>query len=501
MLPTISAQPVTSKKETTYSVLANIRIQTDARLRKFEAWLDHARVLRPRNWVFYIRGAESRRAKALLKDIIKTEIFIFENLNDRDWFESTRAMLDRCDGEYILNVVEDHFFIGNPVVLDKVFSEMHSFSIDMLHYGWFSNLRFDLLPAELRTHDLSLLKYYDLDFSVNKKFIRSYYQYSGARSPWPHYISAAGAYTKRLFRNILDSEGDALCAYASDGPFNFERSAAEFCLFPLRVGLAKVELFACLDDDNIFSGSSLHSRGVYREFGERNLTRDSHPRRVQMIEIGRHRTSSSAPTKLVDQAVFANVYDWDDAMLDALKDKHDSLILFLKFLDYMKQLAGPECMFFSKIANNPLFNFYLALKLDAYSLHFFLGSRRAAHQIFEFSIMNDCYSNLDFYFGPPDLLSHFKNFSSHDHFVILYPHADCLQILEDIGRSFHLRILGFVVALFNSEGESGLFEYFLQRLLAFGPVRSEAFNSDETGISQGFILWFRNCDLKPQIST
>ena len=492
MLPIKSAQPITNKRETTYSVLANIRIQTDERLRKFEAWLDHARVLRPCNWVFYIRGAESHRAKALLQNVIRDELFIFENLNDRDWFESTRAMLDRCDGEYILNVVEDHFFIGNPAVLDKIVSEMHSFSIDLMHYGWFSNVRFDLLPAGLRTHDLSLLKYYDLDFSANKRLILSYYHYTGARSPWPHYISAAGAYSKRLYRNILDSEGDALCAYASDGPFNFERSAAEFCLFPLRVGLAKVELFACLDDDNTFAGSSLHSRGVYRDFGERSLTRDSHPRRVQMIEIGQHRPSRSAPAEPADQAVFANVYDWDDAMLDALKEKRDSLILFLKFLDYITQHAGPECMFFSQIAKNPLFNFFLALKLNRYSLHFSLESRRAAHQIFEFSIMNDCYSNLDFYLGPPDISSHFKNFSSHNHFVILYPHADCLQILEDIGHSFHLRVSGLVVALFNLEGESGFFEYFRQRLLGFGPVKSEAFNSSANGISQGFVLWFRN---------
>ena len=447
----------------TYTVLGNIRIQTQERLQKFRWWLKHARNLEPSEWIFKVRGLLASEAKALLSIEVPEKLILFEDGIDDSWFDSTLQMVNLSKGEFILNVVEDHFFVSNSFVFENIISEMKEHNVEAMHYGWFSSDKFTLLGEGVHFFELELIKYFDLDFSSNKCLVSLYKRHKKARSPWPHYISAAGIYSKSLYRRVLTTKDDALAAYYEDGPFNFERSAAEFSLLPIRVGVAKIELFACIDDDNLFPGTSLHSRGIYRNFKAREVSRDPHPMRVKRISVKFEQSSENDADTTITKSIYLNIYDWDLDALEEIKSYSGGIEKITAIIKSVPFVTKEGTVISIKGLKSPIINCLFHLLFENHLIYINTTRIRDSHQIFENAIINNDYEFLTF---EPSLsfTSIFKKFPSKSHVFIINPTSNLVNEIDDVlsvilqsDTDIIVVLLGFYVSCDN-------FNYFLSRL-------------------------------------
>ena len=62
---------------------------------------------------------------------------------------------------------------------------------------------------------------------------------------------------------IINSSHPILKRWPKSTPFNFEKNYFDTFVLPYKLGVPKFELFAAIDDDNLYRGSSLIKRGLY----------------------------------------------------------------------------------------------------------------------------------------------------------------------------------------------------------------------------------------------
>ena len=72
-----------------------------------------------------------------------------------------------------------------------------------------------------------------------------------------------GIFHKNLFSRILHSKKPYLRRWPKITPFDFEKRWDDTWILPILIGVPKFEMFAPIDDDNQYPGSSLFSRGLY----------------------------------------------------------------------------------------------------------------------------------------------------------------------------------------------------------------------------------------------
>ena len=76
-------------------------------------------------------------------------------------------------------------------------------------------------------------------------------------------ISACAIFSINLFRKVLFTRHPILRKWPKKLPFDFEKNWDATFVLPYRLAFPRFEIFAAIDDDNIFPGTSLFSRGLY----------------------------------------------------------------------------------------------------------------------------------------------------------------------------------------------------------------------------------------------
>ena len=245
----------------------------------------------------YIRGKYAAESLEYIKETFKGQLNIYQNLNDRDWIESSLVMLSKINARSIYLYFEDHRLVDSVGKLKRTIEIFDEELLDYMCYTSFRATRLsinNLLPINTTINENLIIfenskkianllgkispNYYVFAIMsvISLEYLKSILIMSNSKykihSPKiSNLIRIFNRYPNcRRFINslnkILKKINARYCLYSPSSPFNLEKMWFEFEEISntnRRYALTNLELLANFDDDNGAHGESLVKRGLY----------------------------------------------------------------------------------------------------------------------------------------------------------------------------------------------------------------------------------------------
>lgn len=252
------------------------------------------------DWVINIRGKLRDEAIAFLKENLGDKLTLFELLDDSSgWITNALEMIKDVKYDYVLVWNEDHLNIALQELYGAIVSEMAKTNADYIGYSWWvfgkDRWYFDKLSDKLKIKRCNNIDIVDMTPMKWKMIMKNGYPY--------FLLSLCGIYKKDFLRQMMLKDANKLPIfltkfifkamgfinilglkfntkkgfrrvnkffryklrrYSKETPFELEKDETRIDMLPLRMALARQELFACIDDDLNVSGYSLVNRGLYK---------------------------------------------------------------------------------------------------------------------------------------------------------------------------------------------------------------------------------------------
>jgi hypothetical protein len=236
------------------SIFANYFIDTDERFIRLKDSCQSMNEISTAYYLINVRGRYAKRvSKYLKKNIINISVFMVES--EIGWLYDSEKLAKLIKTPYVFLWIEDQICMA-PKSINSVVNEMQLHDIDILTYTFWCNGSFKNRYSNVVQNSLNKITYFDhtvennINVQNNKFNMESYL------------ISYASIIKTDLFKKILHI-GEDNPGWPIKTPFNFEKKPNDIQWLPLRRANPKFELFASIDDDQSFPGSSLQSRGLY----------------------------------------------------------------------------------------------------------------------------------------------------------------------------------------------------------------------------------------------
>jgi hypothetical protein len=281
------------------TIFANMLISNPRRLQHFKDSFYSFKEISD-DWLVNIRGDLRNEAIVFLQEELGDKLILFELLDDKriggGWFKNSLEILEKAKYDYIFVWNEDHLNLVSQEIYSKIIKEMVKENVDYLMYSWwiFGKYRKNFVLENLEKH-----KYIDIVYLTKKLWKQQL-----KKGHDKYIISMTGIFKKKflikllkkercklpiwfttnIFRTmiLLDKLGikfnhrqyydfinrlvfGKLTKWSNNYPFDLEKSPYRWDILPIKMGLPKYELFACIDDDLGYLGSDLISRGLYKE--------------------------------------------------------------------------------------------------------------------------------------------------------------------------------------------------------------------------------------------
>jgi len=282
------------------TIFANLKIETPTKVQHLkDSFLSFNNI--SDNWLINIRGQQREAALRFLRQELGEKMIEFDLLDDaKGWSNNALDMIKSAKYDYLLIWNEDHLNLAPQSIYKEMITEMSLLKVEYLGISFFQN-NMALKDIPFEPH-----QYVDYVFLTKDNWTKAVNNEAGGYKPF--LLSLSGIYDKRLFKKLLladyidlgavlrkkirhsllfiarllllkkilkgyykkvavgvnNSAGlYAVPEFSIETPFNLERNQYRTELLPLRYAMPRQELFACIDDDNAISGSSLISRGLY----------------------------------------------------------------------------------------------------------------------------------------------------------------------------------------------------------------------------------------------
>lgn len=252
----LSADEIVIEKLT---IFANFRIDSEERFLRMQDSFRSFCNANINSWVINIRGPYGDKARDFLKANLGSELVLFELESEDGWFCDSQKMFESIHTNHIFFWIEDHICMSGVEVLNRLVKQINDNQIDYMEYTWFTEKRLNCYQKIKKTEltDISIIEY---GLRENNVCQRAYMESFGHKR---FLISACGIFSINLFRKIIFTRHPILRKWPRKLPFDFEKNWNDTFVLPYRLALPRVEIFAAIDDDNIFPGISLFSRGLY----------------------------------------------------------------------------------------------------------------------------------------------------------------------------------------------------------------------------------------------
>lgn len=253
--------PINSKTPR-LSVFANFFIDNEERFLRLKDSFESFYEL-PEQWVVNVRGLYRKDVKEFLSERLGSKLVFFE-IDSGNWFQDSRKMLPRINGDYVFFWIEDHINLASISLLRNIVNELAKHDIDSIWYSWWwmGNLRKEYESIPLEECD-------SIDWFVLNKETNRVVQRNTTNKTWPKardgqwIVSATSIFKHSFFEKLLVTDDPIIKRFPVNTPFDFEKRPGDEHWLPLRIALPKQELFASIDDDHRYPGTSLISRGLY----------------------------------------------------------------------------------------------------------------------------------------------------------------------------------------------------------------------------------------------
>jgi len=237
------------------TVFANIRINDEERFIRMKDSFMSFRGISAEKWVINVRGVYKQDTIIFLKEHLGDKLSPHILESGKGWFHDSRQLIGEIKTDFVMVWVEDHINLRDVAIYSNIIEEMFENGSEYLNYTWWflgqTRRVYDGIEKReckfIDTFELDKHKAKNLNFNGNKPFL----------------ISLPSIFSKELFLKIINKDDPKLRRWPKDTPFDFEKSGEDFHWLPMRMAIAKDELFACIDDDQNIPGYSLQSRGLY----------------------------------------------------------------------------------------------------------------------------------------------------------------------------------------------------------------------------------------------
>jgi hypothetical protein len=250
-----------------YCIFANFHIDSVERFQRMKDSYDSFKSSDIDEVVMNIRGQFANEAKSYIEQNFQGDIFISTTESPKGWFFDSRNLYSKIKSNVIFFWIEDHICLDDSDKINLIVDEFEKAGIDYLEYSWFSSELSLLISKSITSHSTQNLLHFQLDSVSNDLKNKCYQELLGR---FPYLVSCAAFYSRNFFETILFSNHPLLPRWPIYTPFDFEKRWDDLYLLPFKIGFLKGELFAAIDDDNMFAGSSLIARGLYPQRVLRN---------------------------------------------------------------------------------------------------------------------------------------------------------------------------------------------------------------------------------------
>ena len=243
------------------SVFANFRIDSHERYLRMCDSFHSFKESNINRWVINVRGSFKEQAVDFLKrEILAERLYIFTLESSTGWAHDSAQMLNHIPGPYVLFWIEDHILMASPKKLDAVVADMQLTDAAYLEYSWFGGgaLIKGFEGCNLKPYANVYSCYFD---KISNNLRQAYYRQNYGDGVY--IISVASIFEKSLFCKLITKRKPLYRRWSKYTPFNFEKRWDDTAWLPLKIAVPKQELFACIDDDNLYPGDSLVARGMY----------------------------------------------------------------------------------------------------------------------------------------------------------------------------------------------------------------------------------------------
>ena len=244
------------------TVFANFRIDSQERLSRMQKSFESFQGAEINKWVINIRGDYKVSAGNFLTQKLHNNLDLFYLESPDGWFEDSKKMMPCIQSSYVLVWIEDHICMCDPDHLLLLVEEMNTHNAEYMDYTWFGNGGYLDEFAEILKIDTG--NTYMVDYDIKNHSVRN--NHAIAKLNQLHgigFISLCSILRRDLFEKLISIRDPFWRRNSKYCPFDFEKESGHTSWLPLKMALPKIELFACIDDDNRHPGSSLIKRGLY----------------------------------------------------------------------------------------------------------------------------------------------------------------------------------------------------------------------------------------------
>jgi len=242
------------------TIFSNFRIDSKERLLRMKDSFHSFKNHKINQWVINVRGKHKLSAIKFLDEQLDKKLHASSMETENGWFFDTKIISKKISNDYILYWVEDHICMCGKKEFNNIIYEIKKFKIEYLPYTFFGNGLLLNQFKNIKRRNAKYLFFFKLDKLNYKIQCKNTKPIIGVN---PHILGLVGIFKKEKFLEILNSNKLFLRRYPKDTPFDFEKSSNDTWVLPFKIGIPKFEMFASIDDDNRYNGSSLVSRGLY----------------------------------------------------------------------------------------------------------------------------------------------------------------------------------------------------------------------------------------------
>jgi hypothetical protein len=207
-------------------------------------------------WILNIRGLFSLQAADYIHSGLgkKCQISHYES-TEAGWKNDSLLLAHKIKTKYVFLWIEDHVSLVENSIINEVVDEMESASVDYLNYTWYFPELYKQWYGDIEKSSCQNIHHFTLTKELQKRI-------SQAERPG-YIISLPSIFSFSFFIKLLSDKRPYFRRWPKETPFDFEKNPTDFYILPVKMAILKIELFACIDDDNGVQGYSLHSRGLY----------------------------------------------------------------------------------------------------------------------------------------------------------------------------------------------------------------------------------------------
>jgi hypothetical protein len=237
------------------TVFANFRINDEERFTRMKDSFNSFSNISAQKWLINVRGIFKQDTILFLKEQLGDKLSPHTLESGKGWFYDSRQFINEINSDYVLVWNEDHINLVEPAIYDQILYEMAESVSEYLNYTWW------FLGHTRKVYD-TIIK---TEYKTIETFILDKSNFNGLTllGRTPFIISMPSIFSKNFFFKILKKNDPKLRRWPKETPFDFEKNEKDLHWLPIKMAISKMELFACIDDDNGIPGYSLQSRGLY----------------------------------------------------------------------------------------------------------------------------------------------------------------------------------------------------------------------------------------------